>query len=101
MGHLRAQAVLIKIFGQRGGFEQKLQLTDRAAGAECTITIKRKGLHRANFHLQSTAESDGGGRGIRTLETREGLPLFESGAFDHSAIPPCGPTILWSKIITA
>lgn len=33
-------------------------------------------------------ESNGGGRGIRTLEPRKGLHDFESCAFDHSAIPP-------------
>ena len=30
----------------------------------------------------------GGWGGIRTLETREGLPLFESGQFNHSCTQP-------------
>gem|GEM_PF-5482567 len=29
-----------------------------------------------------------GGRGIRTPGPREGSPVFKTGAFDHSAIPP-------------
>lgn len=29
-----------------------------------------------------------GGREIRTLETREGLPAFQAGALGHYAIPP-------------
>ena len=30
----------------------------------------------------------GGGRGIRTPDTREGMPVFKTGAFNRSAIPP-------------
>ncbi len=30
----------------------------------------------------------GGGRGIRTLETREGLAVFKTATFNHSVIPP-------------
>ena len=30
----------------------------------------------------------GGGGGIRTHETRERLPVFKTGAFNHSATPP-------------
>ena len=30
----------------------------------------------------------GGERGIRTLDTREGITIFETVAFDHSAISP-------------
>src|SRR5262245_12293561 len=33
---------------------------------------------------------NGGGTGIRTLETLAGLPVFKTGAFDRSAIPPRG-----------
>ncbi len=32
--------------------------------------------------------TSGGEGGIRTLETLASLPLFESGAFDHSATSP-------------
>ena len=32
--------------------------------------------------------TDGGERGIRTLDTREGITIFETVAFDHSAISP-------------
>ena len=31
---------------------------------------------------------DSGGAGIRTLETLAGLPVFKTGAIDHSATPP-------------
>lgn len=34
------------------------------------------------------AALDGGGRGIRTLETVARLHAFQACAFDHSAIPP-------------
>jgi hypothetical protein len=30
----------------------------------------------------------GGERGIRTPDTREGMPAFEAGAINHSAISP-------------
>lgn len=32
--------------------------------------------------------NNGGGTGIRTLEPREGLLVFKTSAFNHSAIPP-------------
>jgi hypothetical protein len=35
----------------------------------------------------------GGEGGIRTLDTREGIPDFESGAFDHSATSPRGLSV--------
>ena len=31
---------------------------------------------------------DGGGGGIRTHETLSRLPVFKTGAFNHSATPP-------------
>lgn len=31
-----------------------------------------------------------GGEGIRTPETLTGLPVFKTGAFNHSATPPWG-----------
>ncbi len=31
----------------------------------------------------------GGGRGIRTPETRKGLTVFKTVPFNHSGIPPC------------
>ena len=34
--------------------------------------------------------ANGGGRGIRTLETVSRLHTFQACAFDHSATPPCG-----------
>ena len=33
-------------------------------------------------------QKNGGERGIRTLDTREGITIFETVAFDHSAISP-------------
>ena len=35
-----------------------------------------------------TSAYSGGGGGIRTHETWDGLPVLETGAFDHSATPP-------------
>ena len=40
------------------------------------------------YWVHPAQKHSGGGSGIRTHETREGLPDFKSGAFDHSAIPP-------------
>ena len=34
---------------------------------------------------------------IRTLDTVSGMPLFESGAFNHSATFPCSPAVTDSK----
>ena len=39
------------------------------------------------------AEFNGGGGEIRTHDTLADIPLFESGAFNHSATPPCLPKI--------
>jgi hypothetical protein len=36
----------------------------------------------------AVAKADGGGGGIRTLETLARLPVFKTGAFNHSATPP-------------
>ena len=33
---------------------------------------------------------NGGERGIRTLDTRKDIAIFETAAFDHSAISPTG-----------
>ena len=38
--------------------------------------------------LKSVAVSSGGEGGIRTRDTRKRIPLFESGAFNHSATSP-------------
>ena len=32
--------------------------------------------------------------GIRTLDTVSRMPVFETGAFDHSATSPCGEAML-------
>ena len=45
-------------------------------------------MHLRVANSAKLAKQNGGGSGIRTHETREGLPDFKSGAFDHSAIPP-------------
>lgn len=36
----------------------------------------------------SGVSKDGGERGIRTLEAREGLPVFKTGVFNHSTSSP-------------
>lgn len=36
----------------------------------------------------------GGETGIRTLDTLADMPVFETGAFNHSAISPCIPSVL-------
>lgn len=40
------------------------------------------------FERDNLAQVGGGGR-IRTSDTLSDIPLFESGAFNHSATPPC------------
>src|SRR5688500_1786296 len=37
----------------------------------------------------------GGGGGIRTHEARESLPVFKTGAIDHSATPPRPRSLAW------
>ena len=41
----------------------------------------------ATFRIHN---DDGGGEGIRTLETLADLPAFQASALDHYATPPCG-----------
>ncbi len=43
---------------------------------------KKRALHAQGLRLT------GGETGIRTLDTFDRIPDFESGAFDHSAISP-------------
>ena len=43
---------------------------------------------RASGSEDPTQNNVGGERGIRTLETREGLPVFKTGAFNRSATSP-------------
>ena len=40
-------------------------------------------------------KKNGGERGIRTLDTRKGITIFETVAFDHSAI---SPLVMFSNI---
>ena len=40
------------------------------------------------IQLQNAISISGGEGGIRTLDTREGMPLFESGRFNHSRTSP-------------
>ena len=35
-------------------------------------------------------QKDGGGGGIRTPDTLTRIPVFKTGAFNHSATPPAG-----------
>ena len=47
-------------------------------------------IHKAHERKGNTAFSNGGGE-IRTHGTLSGPPVFKTGAFDHSATPPCPP----------
>jgi hypothetical protein len=42
--------------------------------------------------MDGTGQEVGGGRGIRTLDTRKRIHAFQACAFSHSATPPQGPT---------
>lgn len=46
--------------------------------------------------MPSIADAHGSGKGeIRTLDTVSGMPLFESGAFNHSATFPNPQPLLY------
>ncbi len=62
------------------------------------IKIKKARKSLIYTLLEVFGKPFGGGRGIRTPDTCYGTPDFESGAFNHSAIPPVDYT---AKVITA
>ena len=45
-------------------------------------------------YVSTNTRKFGGGSGIRTLEGFNSLPVFKTGAFDHSANPP---RVRWSS----
>ena len=54
---------------------------------------------RARYSLvKFTLPFDSGGGEIRTHETLAGLPVFKTGAFDHSATPPSARSYLPSVL---
>ena len=42
---------------------------------------------------------NGGERGIRTLDTREGITIFETVAFDRSAISPTAAVFVENRLV--
>ena len=49
--------------------------------------IKRE-INMINGFCGDSFHDSGGGGGIRTHETLSRLPVFKTGAFNHSATPP-------------
>lgn len=43
---------------------------------------------KVNFEIKDKVVLIGGAREIRTLEPREGLPVFKTGVFNRSTIAP-------------
>ena len=58
--------------------ENRLESSNKKAGCP---------FFRNILHLIANS---GGERGIRTLDTRKDIAIFETAAFDHSAISPTG-----------
>ena len=63
---------------------------DKRRVGECNIVarLRPSGLRRAPIEARQRRDSIGGEKGIRTPDTVSGIPDFESGAFNHSAISP-------------
>lgn len=57
---------------------------------ECAkITNKKATIKREiTPYKRSAWDKDGGGSGIRTHDTVSRMPVFKTGTFNHSAIPP-------------
>lgn len=53
-----------------------------------TVTSMCRRAGRGSDTRRSTPRVPGGGGGIRTHETVTRLPVFKTGAFNHSATPP-------------
>jgi hypothetical protein len=52
-------------------------------------TVGRSRDYSKNTYLISGLKiNNGGGAGIRTLDRFNPMPVFKTGAFDHSATPP-------------
>ena len=65
----------------------------RTHGTRLTYTrfpsVRLKPLgHLSHFRLSTFAFDNGGEGGIRTPDTREGITVFETAAFNHSATSP-------------
>ena len=49
---------------------------------------KKREINMINGFCDDSFLDSGGGGGIRTHETLSRLPVFKTGAFNHSATPP-------------
>ena len=61
--------------------------SQRQCGTHMSCVLASHGARRRLTSENTEGASDGQG-GIRTHETREGLPVFKTGAFNHSATCP-------------
>jgi hypothetical protein len=86
---------LSRLLGAKGGAPWRL-----AAIGEGAPPPRHDGFsHRllALTDLEKLSTETGGWGGIRTLETLARLPVFKTGAFNHSATHPCNQLSLLGK----